>query len=1041
MGPRHFHETVELEAWLRAVRLSSVSPERSGLFGGLVPGSGAGYFAGMASRIIETARTPRPGALAMRARRAARFARFPRGWLLFWAVLVPLFPAALQAGRAPWTTSRIIGSPNPPPPYRVQPAFPKLTFAHPVDAGALPRSDRILVLEQGGKLWSFPAGPDISRADLVFDFSAFHQPFDSAYSFAFHPRFAENRFVFVCYVEPGGRANGSHVSRFTLQPNNPPTIDPKSEKVVLRWVSGGHNGGKVAFGNDGFLYVSTGDGATPDPPDFAFKTGQDVSDLLSSILRIDVDHTGGGNSYSIPRDNPFLNFPGARPEVYAFGLRNPWRISFDRATGDLWAGDVGWEQWEMIDLVKPSGNYGWSIVEGPNTHVRTDVQQGPGPILPPMIALPHSEAASITGGLVYHGAKLPKLRGAYVYGDWETGKFWGLRHDGDRLLSNDELCAAALKPVSFTEDRDGEILIVDYNGGLYQFVPETAPPANTAFPRRLSETGLFQNITSLDPAPGVFPYRVNAALWSDSADAGRLLAIPGSAVVVTENGRQTIAGPTWDFPVNTVLVRTLTLETKRGDPASRRRVETQLLHFTGQGWNPYTFRWNEAQTDAELAPKEGANDTFIVADPAAPGGRREIPWRFASRAECLRCHNAWAGETLSFNWRELKTPGPQSELDRLEALGLLRVSNPPKPLSGLANPYDSSQPADDRARAWLQVNCATCHRFGAGGGIAAQFNVELAPAETRALDVKPSRGDFGIAGARVIASGDPCRSTLFYRISTEGAGRMPHIGSRVADEAGIQVVGDWIRSLPSTPNPEPDAIAAAAAAAGRAGWLKAWRNGTDPEASGKLLATTSGALALLDEAAKPRTPAALRDAAGAAGAASPNAVVRDLFQRLLPAGRRRATLGTDINPRTILSMSGDAARGKRVFEQEGGAQCSRCHRLGGAGREFGPDLSAIGRKYDRAGILEQILLPSKSIAPGYQTYIITLRDGSELSGFLTRTNAGDTVFRGEDLVERRLTGDEAKGARPSALSAMPEELLAPLTAQEAADLLEYLLRN
>jgi glucose/arabinose dehydrogenase len=183
-------------------------------------------------------------------------------------------------------------------------------------------------------------------------------------------------------VEPGSQTNGSYISRFTLRPSEPPLIDAGSEKVIIRWLSGGHNGCTVAFGNDGFLYFSTGDAANPDPPDIPYKTGQDISDLLSSIVRIDVDHSEGTNAYAIPHDNPFLKIPGARPEVYAFGLRNPWRMSFDGATGDLWVGDVGWEQWEMVYRVKAGGNYGWSITEGPNTHVRTDVKPGPGPILP-----------------------------------------------------------------------------------------------------------------------------------------------------------------------------------------------------------------------------------------------------------------------------------------------------------------------------------------------------------------------------------------------------------------------------------------------------------------------------------------------------------------------------------------------------------------------------------------------------------------------------------------------------------------------------------
>jgi putative heme-binding domain-containing protein len=896
----------------------------------------------------------------------------------------------------------------------------------------MPGSDRLLVLEQGGKLLSFQDRPDADRADLVFDFRAHHQPFDSAYTIAFHPRFLENRFLFVCYVEPGGRTNGTFVSRFTLRDAPPPALDPDSEKVIIRWLSGGHNGCTLAFGNDGLLYISTGDAANPDPPDLPYKTGQDNRDLLSCILRIDVDRTEGTNTYAIPPDNPFVKLPEARPEIYAFGLRNPWRMSFDRATGDLWVGDVGWEQWEMIYRVKSGGNYGWSIVEGPNTRVRTDVTPGPGPILPPLVALPHSEAASITGGRVYHGKKLTRLRGAYLYGDWETGKFWGLRHDGDRLVSNVELCDTTLKPVSFGENRDDETLILDYNGGIYGFVPNTAPPANRDFPRRLSQTGLFSDVATLAPASGVVPYRINAEMWNDYATAERVLGVPGDGAIVTAGGRETIVGRMWFYPSNTVFARTLTLETERGHPATGRRVETQLMHFDGQGWNAYTFRWNTAQTDADLLGSEGTNELFSVIDAAAPGGRREVRWRFLGRAECLRCHNAWAGETLSFNWLQLNTPGATSELQRLERIGVLRPRNQPDPLPRLANPYDASLGLADRARSWLHVNCAGCHRNGAGGDVPSWFNYDQAIEQSRAYDARPVRGDFGIAGARVIAPGDPCRSTLFYRINTEGSGHMPHVGSRLADEAGVRLLRDWIQSLPVKAGRDAEVVAARKLAAENVASLAELRGNSRGEAVAKLLANMSGCLALLNETAE----TALRDEVAAAAAVHTNALVRDLFQRLLPPDRRRRTLGNDFDPQTVLALPGDAARGRELFL--GVSQCARCHVCNGAGRAFGPDLSEVGRKYTRAQLLEQILFPSRVIAPEYKTTTVTLGDETELSGFVVTRTAGELVLRDETLVERQVKISDVQETRESALSAMPEGLLAPLTAQEAADLLEHL---
>jgi putative heme-binding domain-containing protein len=949
-----------------------------------------------------------------------------------WFFFEALSPGFGASPRVPWTSNRVVGSPNPPAPYTVERHYPKLKFDRPVDIALIPGSDRLFVLEQGGKLHSFPDRFDVQGADLVFDFRPRHQPFDSAYAIAFHPKFAENRFIFVCYVEPGGRTNGSFVSRFTLRDSTPPTIDPESEKVIIRWLSGGHNGCTLAFGNDGFLYLSTGDAASPDPPDIPFNTGQDISDLLSSILRLDVDGTEGTNNYAVPRDNPFVKTPGARPEVYAFGLRNPWRMSIDRATGDLWIGDVGWEQWEMIYRAKPGGNYGWPITEGPNTHVRGDVKPGPGPILPPLVALPHSDAASITGGLVYHGKKLAKLTGAYLYGDWETGKFWALRHDGDRLVSNDELCDTTLKPASFGEDRDKELLILDYNGGIYRLAPSTAPPANLAFPLRLSETGIFSDLTTLAPAPGVVPYRVNAEMWSDYASAERLLGVPGDGAIVTADGRETIVGRMWNYPSNTVFARTLALEMERGRPATRRRIETQLLHFDGQGWNAYTFRWNAAQADAELVPGEGTNDVFTVVDAVAPGGRREIHWRFVGRAECLRCHNAWAGDTLSFNWPQLNTPGTNSELRRLEQLGVLRVKKAPDSMPRLANPYDPELALDDRARTWLHVNCSTCHRNGAGGDVPSWFNFDQPIEKSRAYDTKPVRGDFSILAARVIAPGDPYRSTLFYRINTEGSGRMPHIGSRLVDEAGVRLLRDWIHSLPAKDSADGDVIAARKLEEENAALLARWRGDTRRNDIAKLLSSMNGCLALLGEATDP----ALRRDAGAAVSAHTNVMVRDLFQRLLPPDQRRRTLGSDFNPQTVLALSGNATRGRDLFL--GMSQCSRCHVCNGAGRAFGPDLTGIGRKYTRAVLLEQILFPSKVVAPEHKTTTVTLLDDTELNGFVLRRTTSEIVLRDETLTERTLKLSALKETRESTLSAMPEGLLAPLTAQEAADLLEYL---
>ncbi len=317
-------------------------------------------------------------------------------------------PAAPKQ-RTAWTTTRFAGTPDPAPPYRVEPAFPKLTFDRPVLLDSIPGTNHLVVGEVGGKVVSFPNDPAASRTDLALDLASGRPGASALYGLAFHPKFEASRQVFLCYVAKNDDPDGTRVSRFVARSVDPLKIDPASEEILLTFRSGGHNAGCLAFGPDGYLYIATGDAAAPTPPD-SYKTGQDLTDLLSSILRIDIDHRDPGKPYLIPPDNLFLATRGARPEIWAYGLRNPWRMSFDRTRGDLWVGDVGWELWELIFLVRAGMNCGWSVVEGPQP-VRADVARGPTPIVPPVVAHPHSEAASITGGYVYRGKRLGALAG------------------------------------------------------------------------------------------------------------------------------------------------------------------------------------------------------------------------------------------------------------------------------------------------------------------------------------------------------------------------------------------------------------------------------------------------------------------------------------------------------------------------------------------------------------------------------------------------------------------------------------------------------
>ncbi|MBI2478207.1 MAG: PQQ-dependent sugar dehydrogenase, partial [Planctomycetia bacterium] len=249
--------------------------------------------------------------------------------------------------RVPWTTSRITGSPNPPLPYRTERVFPKLQFENPVDLTSASGTQRLFVLELQGKIYSFSGDAAAEKADLLFDLKQSVPEADRAYGMAFHPQFPTNRYCYICYTVGQDIEDGTRVSRFTVSNTDPPVIDPASEQLVITWRSGGHNGGCLKFGTDGCLYISTGDGGPAFPPD-PLLSGQDVSNLLACILRIDVDDTDESRSYAIPADNPFVDLAGARGEIWSYGHRNPWRMSIDSANGDLWVGDVGWELWEMV---------------------------------------------------------------------------------------------------------------------------------------------------------------------------------------------------------------------------------------------------------------------------------------------------------------------------------------------------------------------------------------------------------------------------------------------------------------------------------------------------------------------------------------------------------------------------------------------------------------------------------------------------------------------------------------------------------------------
>jgi glucose/arabinose dehydrogenase len=352
--------------------------------------------------------------------------------------------------------------------YNLTEAFPRLTFDMPIElTSPEDGTDRIFVVEQNGIIQVFQNSPDVQKSTVFLDIDKqVHTGGEAGLlGMAFHPDYKTNGYFYLNYTVGDSKNLETIISRFKVSATNPNVADPKSETELLRFVQpwDNHNGGKVAFGNDGFLYIATGDGGSWGDPG---NRAQNRKELLGKILRIDVNTSSASAKYGIPADNPYKgNKEKYREEVYAYGMRNPWRFCFDRVTGQLWAGDVGQNEFEEIDVIEKGGNYGWRIMEA-NKCYRTETcnkdqlkapifnyRQGP------------DTGQSITGGYVCRDKSLPSLTGKYIYGDFVTGNIWALTHANNKAVKNELIAKISGGLPSFGEDSKRNLYVLSYNPG------------------------------------------------------------------------------------------------------------------------------------------------------------------------------------------------------------------------------------------------------------------------------------------------------------------------------------------------------------------------------------------------------------------------------------------------------------------------------------------------------------------------------------------------------------------------------------------------
>ncbi len=567
-----------------------------------------------------------------------------------------------------------------------------------------------------------------------------------------HPNFAQNGRLYVSWNSldvPAGYFARSRVGYLTSTDGGQ-TFTSYTNLLYFDQTLSNHYGGGIAFGRDGYLYFSFGEGGDA-------TRAQNTNGFFSKVLRVDPDNVPVGSTYGIPSDNPF-KLGGGEPATYAYGFRNPFRFSFDRATGDLWVGDVGQSTWEEVDRVERGGNYGWPCREGKHNWTGpnpTYCPNGLGNTIDPIIEHEHvigvSPSRSITGGVVYRGKNIPSFIGSYIYGDFVTHELFALTFDPATGLPSTSLINGGPTGswVHFAEGNDGEVLLVDLYGFIYKMVPGVTAPPST-FPAKLSETGCVEPTDPKKAASGVLPYDINAPFWSDGAAKTRFLALPdGAKITVGADGD-------FDLPNGSVLMKTFFLGNKR--------IETRLFMRHDDGvWAGYSYAWLDDESDAVLLPasmrkKLGAQD-----------------WYFPSRADCLRCHTERAGRSLGLELGQLNrdlvyptTNRISNQLATFEHIGLL-VDSLPATLPRIPPP-DGADLLELRARAYLHSNCSA-----------------------------PLAGDIGVVGAQILTPGSPEKSLLSLRPHSTGASRMPPIASSVVDTAGLAVVDDWIKALAACP--------------------------------------------------------------------------------------------------------------------------------------------------------------------------------------------------------------------------------------------------
>ena len=749
-----------------------------------------------------------------------------------------VFPSSAPSASASWS---------------VEIAFTNVVFDQPIFMLPYPGTNRLVMLHKPGRVTTFPNRRDALPGEILpfLDISSrtFTLSDCGLTGMAFHPQFGQlgstNRgFIYITYKwRPGsvGTAFPEYaywrLSRFTV-PDGQMTADPNSELVLVQTFDRQmfHDAGCLLFGPEGFLYFSVGDeGGANDQ----FNSTQTINErLMSGIFRIDVNQnpvlshpirrqpfhhpaTPAGwpesfsSNYFIPNNNPFVNTNGSNlEEFYALGFRQPYRFSRDPVTGLVWVGDSGQSTREEIDILVPGANYQWAYREGTVAGPKAPPGVTNGFEKGPLHDYGRDQGGATIGGYVYRGSEHAQfLTGKYIWVDNVSGRIWAITSDGTTLTNVEYLTSMPSGSVyggtsSCGQDANGEIYFLKFGGDGAQRVFKLARTTTVIPdpPALLSQVGAFTNLTTLAPAPGLIPFTVNTPLWSDNAEKFRWVAIPndGSHNTLAE---KIIFSPTneWQFPAGTVFVKHFELPRDENNPALTHRVETRfLVRDQNSGVYGVTYKWRADGSDADLLPGSASQDYLIN---TAPSGVRTQHWTFPSRLDCLSCHNHQAGGVLGFKTHQLngtnfypQTGRSDNQLRTLGHLGLFSSDYEEAQINGYLKSVsvtNTSQPLVTRVRSYLDANCSQCHR---PGGQRANFDARyVVPLEQQNLIYGAVFDAVNDPTDRVIVPQDLLHSMIHNRASRVGPLQMPPLAKNLVDSNAVQVIADWINSLPTGP--------------------------------------------------------------------------------------------------------------------------------------------------------------------------------------------------------------------------------------------------